>query len=411
MKKLSNQEMKKIAKSTLALVLAGTFTFSPVAMAEENHSDLETVEMQNVSPEEIEEAKSKVEELEEINPTLIPGDFFYFAKLALEKIRLAFTFDQSEEAELLATYASERLAEAGALFAEGKEEEALKVIEAAVQYMESSQDIVDQETSKDSEEDMDVDNGEDGTVSEDEGEETGAEESADEEGKPADDVDADDQGEETADEATEDEVVADEEEAVSENPFEEIEGMLRQNIIALKAAMEHVGNEHAKAQLQKNIDKTYAKMAKKLAKIEEKYGEKPEEEKETAEPVELEPVVEPDLLPADETPEIEDHEADTEKTMPADDDTIVAAPVKAGKDKAKQEHKAEKAAVKQERNEAKQQMKEEKHLVKQVKKEEKSQAKQVKKEEKHQPKQGKKEEKKTSKQQHGNGHGKGHDKN
>ncbi|MBT2678323.1 hypothetical protein J7E38_04880 [Bacillus sp. ISL-35] len=402
MKKLSNQEMKKIAKSTLALVLAGTFTFSPVAMAEENHSDLETVEMQNVSPEEIEEAKSQVEELEEINPTLIPGDFFYFAKIALEKIKLAFTFDQAEEAELLAAYASERLAEAGALFAEGKEEEALKVIEAAVQYMETTQDIVDQETSNDAEEDL---ASEAGTVSEEDGEDKEAEESAEEEVEPADDADAVEQTDEDTDEATDEEEVVENEDddAVSEDPFEEIEGMLRQNIIALKAAMEHVGNENARAQLQKNIDKTYAKMAKKLAKIEEKYGEKPAEEDQNdqVEPIELEPVVEPDLLPADETPETEDDVVKVEETMPADDDTAVAAPVKAQKEKAKQERKAEKAAVKQERKEAKQQVKEEKR-----------QAKQVKKEEKHQAKQGKKEEKKThNKAQHGNGHGKGNDKN
>ena len=153
MKKLSNQEMKKIAKSTLALVLAGTFAFSPIAMAEENNSEVETVELQNVSPEEIEEAKTQVDELEDTNPSLIPGDFFYFAKIALEKIRLAFTLDNAKEAELLATYAAERLQEASALFAEGKEEEALKVIEAAVEYMESSQEIVDEEGSN--EEDAD----------------------------------------------------------------------------------------------------------------------------------------------------------------------------------------------------------------------------------------------------------------
>ncbi|WP_079508201.1 DUF5667 domain-containing protein [Mesobacillus jeotgali] len=383
MKKLSNPEMKKIAKSTLALVLAGTFTFSPIAMAEENYSDLETVEMQNVSPEEVEEAKSQVEELEEINPSLIPGDFFYFAKIALEKIRLAFTFEQAEEAELLATYAAERLAEAGALFAEGEEEEALKVIEAAVEYMESSQDIVDQETSNEGEEETLA---EDGTPSEEAVEETDSKEAAT---KSEESLDQSASGDDSAE-------VIENEEVISEDPFEEIEGMLRQNIIALKAAMGHVGNENAKAQLQKNIDKTYAKMAKKLAKLEGKYAEKPDEEEknETTEQVELEPVVESDLQPADETPEVEDNDsAETEETMPADDDkTAVSAVsvVKAEKEKAKQERKAERAAVKQERKEARQQIKE----VKQ------------------QAKQDKKEEKKTSnKAEKGHGNGKGNDKN
>ena len=361
MKKLSNQEMKKIAKSTLALVLAGTFTFSPIALAEENNSEVETVELENVSPEEIEEAKTQVGELEETNPSLIPGDFFYFAKIALEKIRLAFTIDNAKEAELLATYAAERLQEASALFAEGNEEEALKVIEAAVEYMESSQEIVDEEVSKeedaDSEEDTKM---EDGTTSDEDADETDSEQSTEDGEEAADDVVA----EEPSDEGSL------EEDVVSEDPFEEIEGMLKQNIIALKAAMEHVGNDNARAQLQKNIDKTYAKMAKKLAKLEEKYGEKPVEEEDTEanEPVELEPIVESDLLPADETPE----EA-ADETMPVNDDTAVVPVVstKAEKEKAKQERKAEKAAEKQERKEAKQQKKDEKQQAKRDKKEEK----------------------------------------
>ncbi|HAQ06506.1 MAG TPA: hypothetical protein DCR24_02885, partial [Bacillus bacterium] len=76
MKKLSNQEMKKIARSTLALVLAGTFTFAPIGLAEENTSEYETVDIQStenlnttVSPEEIEDAKTEVDELEETNPS------------------------------------------------------------------------------------------------------------------------------------------------------------------------------------------------------------------------------------------------------------------------------------------------------------------------------------------------------
>ncbi|MBT2637389.1 DUF5667 domain-containing protein [Bacillus sp. ISL-39] len=377
MKKLSNQEMKKIAKSTLALVLAGTFTFSPIAMAEENNSEVETVELQNVSPEEIEESKTQVDELEETNPSLIPGDFFYFAKVALEKIRLAFTIDNAKEAELLATYAAERLQEASALFAEGKEEEALKVIEAAVEYMESSQEIVDEEGSKEVA-DSEETGTEDGVSSD---EETESEELTEDGEEPADEVIAEEPSDEDAEEGSEIE------EVVSEDPFEEIEGMLRQNIVALKAAMEHVGNDNARAQLQKNIDKTYAKMAKKLAELEDKYAEKPVEEEEdtqTAEPVELEPIAEPDLLPADETPD--------DETMPVNDDTTVVPVVspKAEKEKAKQERKAEKAAEKQERKEAKQQ-----------KKEEKQQAKQDKKVEKKSNHQGNK----------GNGNGKGNDKN
>ena len=319
----------------MALVLAGTFTFAPIGLAEENTSEYETVDIQStenlnttVSPEEIEDAKTEVDELEETNPSLIPGDFFYFAKITLEKIRLAFTFDNAKEAELLATYAAERLAEAGALFAEGKEDEALKVIEDAVIYMENSQEIIDEESLND-------DVIAEGTEAED-----GAEDAADSE----------------VDEGTEEVAPADdvltEEAAIAEDPLQEIENVLRQNIIALTAAMEKVKNPAAKAALQKNIDKTYAKMAKKLAKLEGKYGIQPEEA-ETTEPVELEPVVESDLQPADDLSEVV-----AEETMPEDDNIAVpaVAPAK-GKQQAKHQQKVEKADDKQGRKAAKQEAK------------------------------------------------------
>jgi hypothetical protein len=375
MKKLSNQEMKKIAKSTLALVLAGTFTFSPIAMAQDNTSDeYKTVDLQTVSPEEIDDAKTQVEELAETNPSLIPGDFFYFAKIALEKIRLAFTFDNAKEAELLATYAAERLGEAGKLFAEGKEAEALELIEAAVKYMENSQDIVDDENSNDEGEEEETntdDNTDSETGEQDTDSEEAKEEDADSDSEAGDVVAEDPSDEEDAEEAT-DEVI--------ENPYEEIEGMLRQNIIALKAAMEHVGNDKARAALQRNIDKTYAKMAKKLAKLEEKYAEMPEEDEKTepTEPVVVDPV-ETDLQPADKVEEPTDVPTEEPaETMPADDDTVVpvVVPVKTVKEQAKQQRKAEKAAVKQERKAAHQERKAAKHQEKQQKKEAKDQAKQ-----------------------------------
>lgn len=370
MKKLSNQEMKKIAKSTLALVLAGTFTFSPLASAEENTAEFETVELQNsetpvvpVSEGEIEEAQTQVEDLEETNPSLIPGDFFYFAKIALEKIRLAFTLDDAKEAELLATYASERLAEASALFAEGKEDDALKVIEAAVEYMETSQDIVDEQSSTTEE-----------TMTEEETESDVVEET-----DPETEVEPETSLEDENEELDEENVP---EEETSENPFEEIENVLRQNIVALTAAMNKVENPTAKAALQKNIDKTYAKMAKKLAKLEEKYGEKPEDEMEnqTPEPAEADPVViVPDLQPADAVEE--STEKGVEETMPIEDNdagSVVsgtselpkASQVKQqhnveSKQPAKQERKVQKQAEKQQRTEVKEAEKLEKKEVKQ----------------------------------------------
>jgi hypothetical protein len=406
MKKLSNQEMKKIAKSTLALVLAGAFTFSPIALAEENSAEFETVELQttenpttSVSEEEIDEAKTQVEELEETNPALIPGDFFYFAKIAFEKIKLAFTIDDAKEAELLATYASERLAEASALFADGKETEALQVIEAAVEYMENSQDIVDDQGQTPEEE---IVEDEDGSVEGEDSETVVDPESP--EADPAEPV-------EVPDTVEEDET--------AENPFDEIENVLRQNIIALTAALEKVQNPTARAALQKNIDKTHAKMAKKLAKIEKKYGAQPEEEvvTETSEELEVEPIeVAPDLQPADQ---IEEQSSETaHETMPVEDnDAKVIAPVvtpeSSRKGQAKQQHKVEKAQVKQEQKAEKQVAKQQKTEVKQQKKQEKQEAKQQKTEVKQQKKQEKQEHKVEHKQQSNNkgNEGKGKEKN
>ena len=50
----------------------------------------------------------------------------------------------------------------------------------------------------------------------------------------------------------------------------EVEKMVSQNILSLQAAMEKVKNPVAKAALEKNIKKSYAKLAKKQAKFEEK---------------------------------------------------------------------------------------------------------------------------------------------
>ncbi|CAM3680862.1 DUF5667 domain-containing protein [Mesobacillus zeae] len=247
MKRFNSSEMKKITKSTLALVLAGTFTFAPaMALADENEKDTETVDLQNVEglnvndslPADLEAADDQ--EIKDDNaekPTLIPGDFFYFAKISMEKIRLAFTFDETKEAKLLAEYASERLAEAGALFAEGKEEEALDVIEEAIQYIESTQEYIDEKT------ETDADNKED---------------QADSDLAPADETDT-----------GSDESKADDQEGV-----EEVQKEVRNNIIALTAALGHVKNPKAKEALQKNIEKTFAKAVKKEEKQKEKAEKK-----------------------------------------------------------------------------------------------------------------------------------------
>lgn len=228
--------MNKIIKSSLAFVLASSFTFSSVGFANENEPNAESFEVID-----LQKLSNQMESTDTEMPELIPGDFLYFSKIVLEKMKLAFTFNNVKEAELLAKYSSERLAEAAALYKEGDEQKALEIIQSAIEYIEQSQSIIDEET-------------------------------ADQNEASTDKEDADERTKDTA--GTEDVVVTEDGEVYSENSYDEIEGTLRNNIAALTAAKAHVGNETAEAALQKNIDKTQVKLANKIKKLENKYNKK-----------------------------------------------------------------------------------------------------------------------------------------
>lgn len=231
--KRSNLTINKLAKSTLALILTGSVIFSSSsAFADDLEGSTEEFAVVN-----LEALQTHVESTQPDIPALIPGDFFYFSKVILERLQLAFTFNNAKEAELLAAYSSERLSEAAALYAKGDETKALEVIHAAIEYIEQSQIIVDAEAT--------------GETADQEIDENASETEVD-----ADTV-----------ETAEDDVVSEDDDA-----YGEIRDTLRQNIAALTAAKAHVGNEKAEAALQKNIDKTYAKLAKKIDKLEKKYG-------------------------------------------------------------------------------------------------------------------------------------------
>ena len=83
-----------------------------------------------------EESAEEIEEVE--SPVLVPGDFFYFVKSFMEKIRLAVTTDDYKEAKLLVDFATERIAEANVLITEGKTEEAAKVLQEAIATQETA---------------------------------------------------------------------------------------------------------------------------------------------------------------------------------------------------------------------------------------------------------------------------------
>ncbi|SHS99727.1 Uncharacterised protein [Mycobacteroides abscessus subsp. abscessus] len=319
-------DFNKITKSAFAFVLAGSLSLTATtAFAEENEKNESQVVEETVTNEEtntneevislddalVDENTDKVEE-----PKLLPGDFFYFAKTVLEKIQLILTFDDVKEAKLLAELATVRLAEAEALFSAGQEEEALAVMEKALENLSVAEETVSENTDA-------------------------TEETTEEEVDPT--------------EATEEDVdatieIVENDEVVEET--EDVEKQISQNIIALTAAMEKVKNPVAKASLKKNIEKSYEKLAKKMAKLEEKASK---EESEEVTPVETE-----NETTTEETGLTVVDEPTTEEEVVEENTEVVATPAPAAKatnqvkvDQAQK--KAEKQVVKQEKKAEKEQ--------------------------------------------------------
>ena len=185
------------------MILAGTVAFPATnVFANETINETAIIDLQAKTSSTNETVES---------PSLLPGDFFYFTKILMEKIHLALTSDDVKEAKLVAEFATERLAEAEALFAEGNEQAALETMKTAIENIENADEqvsIIDHEAVE--------------------------------------------------------EVVEDETE------LGEVKEVLSQNIIALTAAMEKVKNPVAKAALKKNIEKSNTKLAKKMEKWEKK---------------------------------------------------------------------------------------------------------------------------------------------
>jgi hypothetical protein len=255
LKKLtSHKQLNKIAKGALAMVFAGTFTFSATqAFAAETtnpQDNYQTVDIQTTAntteqTTQTQESTTPATETQDTTtqetqtqetPSLVPGDFFYFAKIALEKIRLALTFDDVKQAKLLADYSSERLAEAQALFASGDQETAVKTINQALEDMKDADKLAADQNQTD-------------PVSE---------QTSSTDGATTDNSS-------TTDQAKDDKQVTEENKNV-----EEVNSTISHNIAALTAAMEKVKNPVAKAALQRNIEKSYAKIAKKMDKLAKK---------------------------------------------------------------------------------------------------------------------------------------------
>lgn len=248
--------MKNTKKKVMALATAGLIVFSATtAFANEGSDDLglEVITETNTNDDtNLENTTSEENEVVTEEPAVLPGSIFYFVKTAFEKIRLALTFEDAKEAKLLATYAKERLEEAEALLKDGQEDKALQTIYDALTNLENAESMVDEE--KTDEEAAETD--EPVTEENQDTKESTTEEKDDEKN--------------SVDETTSTES----EKSSEEEKLDDVEKLISQNIIALTTALEKVKNPAAKVALQRNIEKSYAKLARKMEKLAEKKKER-----------------------------------------------------------------------------------------------------------------------------------------
>ncbi|WP_226665246.1 DUF5667 domain-containing protein [Metabacillus litoralis] len=197
------------------------------------------------------------EEVEDEEVSLIPSDFFYFAKKLMENVKLALTFSDDKEASLLAEFAEERIKEAEQLLIQGEYELAEEVLEKAIEHQEDALEKL--------EEDLEENQLEEDAETTDEIEDTTEKE------------------EETNNQDKEENINDDSVDSVRA----ELEAKFSANIVALTAVLEKVENPKAKEAIQKNITKAQVKLEKKinkkLAKLAKENKEKEESETETEE--------------------------------------------------------------------------------------------------------------------------------
>jgi hypothetical protein len=132
----------KSYKSLLSAMLLGGFVVSVGVNPAYANTDESVVESENEEVIETEE------------PSLVPGDFFYFLKTIQENLQLAFTFSDEKEAELLNAFVEERILEATALFENGEEELANEILQLAIDQQEEAiakfNELTDVEATEDS---------------------------------------------------------------------------------------------------------------------------------------------------------------------------------------------------------------------------------------------------------------------
>ncbi|MDX8360483.1 DUF5667 domain-containing protein [Cytobacillus sp. IB215316] len=227
--------IKVIRNGMIACALVGVIGVAgTIAHANENNTDIDSTTSLNTNNED---------------PNSIPGDFWYFVKITLEKIQLAISFDDMHDAELLARFSSERLLEAEKLIANGDNDLAEELILKATKLIDDSEGIIEDREDAEAKSPSDEDSSNDiyGDTSQPKIDNNG------------------NSSEEQQDELT------------------GIKTQLAQNIISLTAALEKVGNNNAQEALKKNIEKSYKRIGDKMTKL----GALQEEQKNIEDDIEL----------------------------------------------------------------------------------------------------------------------------
>jgi len=306
--------MKKLLFQTFAVILTIsmlTYPFTTTyANTNEFSDEFDKVELPDVSQE------SDSDNNDENSPSLIPGDFFYFLKTFVEKIQLAFTFDDVEEAKLLASFAEERIKEAEELFKSGDEDLALETLKEAVELMD------------------DVEKVKEALYKEDESEDH-LEESKNNVETPSEDD-------------------------TKKEDINNVDELLSANIIALSKNLEKIDNPNAKDVLRKNLEKHKKKLQEKLKKRLQKLEEKNKKS----------PVEDP-LIPVEMEEGTELQEPIKVDEIPEDDLKIEQQYVHPSEKQSKDDKKQQKAKFKEEKKQQKQETKEKRKEMKQNNKKEK----------------------------------------
>lgn len=233
-----------------AAILSTSMLAAPLAtLAEEDENQDVIVEEteSNVSTatDEAGETEGALEsegELVLATENVIFDNLFEFVQALTNNVKLALANDDLDKAEVYVDFAEQRMAEAQALLAQDKEDDAAELFEKALEALAKAEELSNEDTEE----------VQDDATNKEDSEET---EEMDETIEPEVDEDTENV----------DVVEYDDEDLDQDSDGDEIKERIGQNIFSLKSNMEKVKNPRAKEVLERN-------MLRALEKLEAKYG-------------------------------------------------------------------------------------------------------------------------------------------